>query len=108
MGGEGIAHSRLGAFHGLAGAGAPRSTLLTMTSTHTSTDNPKIPAPTVESWFQIVTLSAAEYVQVRRGIPYIPDMCIGKNVRLKPIMVSQKCHLPSVSLGIRPVTFGNQ
>ncbi len=33
---------------------------------------------------------------------------MGKKVRLKPMMVVQKCHFPMGSLIIRPVTFGNQ
>jgi hypothetical protein len=57
---------------------------------------------------KLSTLSASAYVQVRRGIPYIPDMCIGKKVRLNPIMVSQKWSWPSRSSGIRPATLGNQ
>ena len=35
-------------------------------------------------------------------------MCIGPNVRLKPMKVIQKWTLPSVSSYIRPVIFGNQ
>ena len=35
-------------------------------------------------------------------------MCIGKNVRLKPMSISQKFILPSVSSSIRPNTFGHQ
>jgi hypothetical protein len=35
-------------------------------------------------------------------------MCIGKKVRLKPTIISQKCQAPRVSLYNRPVIFGNQ
>ena len=35
-------------------------------------------------------------------------MCIGKNVRLNPMSINQKFHLPSVSLSIRPKIFGHQ
>ena len=35
-------------------------------------------------------------------------MCIGKNVRLNPMSITQKFHLPSVSLSMRPKTFGHQ
>ncbi len=35
-------------------------------------------------------------------------MCIGPNVRLMPITISQKFHLPSLSLSMRPKIFGHQ
>jgi hypothetical protein len=35
-------------------------------------------------------------------------MCMGKNVRLKPMNVSQKLHLPQPTVSIRPVIFGSQ
>ena len=35
-------------------------------------------------------------------------MCIGPKVRLKPMSISQKCHLPSVSFSMWPKTFGHQ
>ena len=38
----------------------------------------------------------------------MPSMCIGKNVRLKPMNMSTKWTLPRPSLSIRPVIFGNQ
>ena len=37
---------------------------------------------------------------MRRGIPHTPRKCIGKKVPLKPMMVSQKCSLPSSSLSM--------
>ena len=40
--------------------------------------------------------------------PASPRKCIGKNVTLKKIIDSQKCHLPSVSLYMWPVHFGSQ
>ena len=43
---------------------------------------------------------------MRRGMPSIPEKCIGKNVRFMPMKVSQKCILPSFSLIKRPVIFG--
>jgi hypothetical protein len=33
---------------------------------------------------------------------------MGKNVMLKPISMSQKCHFPIRSLSRRPVNFGHQ
>ena len=45
---------------------------------------------------------------MRRVIPSIPTMCIGKNVMNVPTKVSQKLTLPISSWYIRPVTFGNQ
>ena len=41
-------------------------------------------------------------------MPWMPIRCIGANVALKKIIVSQKCSLPSFSSNIRPVIFGNQ
>ena len=45
---------------------------------------------------------------MRRLMPWSPRMCIGPKVRLKPMSVSQKCHLPTLSLRIQPNTFGHQ
>jgi hypothetical protein len=41
-------------------------------------------------------------------MPCTPMRCIGANVALNDTNVSQKCSLPSRSLNIRPVIFGNQ
>ena len=35
-------------------------------------------------------------------------MCIGKNVRLNPMSISQKFHFPSDSFIMRPKIFGHQ
>ena len=35
-------------------------------------------------------------------------MCIGPKVMLNPMNISQKLHLPSVSLSLYPKTFGHQ
>ena len=56
--------------------------------------------------FQSANLSA--YSATRRGMPWMPMMCIGPKVRLKKTNVNQKCHLPRRSSYIRPVIFGNQ
>ena len=45
---------------------------------------------------------------MRLGMPASPKKCCGKNVTLNEIADSQKCHLPSVSLYMRPVHFGSQ
>ena len=45
---------------------------------------------------------------MRRGWPCRPRMCIGPNVRFMPMIISQKFHLPSRSLSIRPKIFGHQ
>ena len=42
------------------------------------------------------------------GMPRNPRKCSVKNVILKPMKKSQKCHVPNVVLAIRPVIFGNQ
>ncbi len=56
--------------------------------------------------FQASNLAA--YSATRRGMPWMPMMCIGPNVRLKKMKVSQKWSLPSRSSSIRPVILGNQ
>ena len=56
--------------------------------------------------FQAANFSA--YSATRRGIPWMPMMCMGPKVRLKKMNVIQKCHLPRRSSNIRPVIFGNQ
>ena len=56
--------------------------------------------------FQFANCGA--YSTTRRGIPCVPSQCIGKNVALKAMNVSQKWTFPSRSLYIRPVIFGNQ
>ena len=45
---------------------------------------------------------------MRRGMPLRPAECWIRNVRWKPTNISAKPTLPSVSLSIRPVIFGNQ
>ena len=45
---------------------------------------------------------------MRRGMPFRPRKCIGKNVRFIPMNINQKFSLPSVSLSIRPVSLGYQ
>ena len=45
---------------------------------------------------------------MRRGIPSNPETCMGKNVTLNPTKTSQNATRPSVSLIIRPQTFGTQ
>ncbi len=48
----------------------------------------------------------ASYVHVRRGMPFSPRKCMGKNVRFMPMNVTQNWMLPSFSLMMRPVIFG--
>ena len=45
---------------------------------------------------------------MRRIMPARPIVCIGKNVRLKKMNISQKFHMPSFSSIMRPNIFGNQ
>ncbi len=45
---------------------------------------------------------------MRRGMPDRPAECWIRNVRWKPTNISAKPILPSFSLSIRPVIFGNQ
>src|SRR5699024_4749157 len=63
-------------------------------------------APTVLMQLVVGKPSRAPYVNVLRGIPFNPVMCIGKNVTWKPIKKSQKCHFPKVSFNFNPVIFG--
>src|SRR5256885_416273 len=65
-------------------------------------------APTVETWFQKVSPSAAGYVYSRRIIPSSPKICIGPNVRLNPTSRIQNCTFPHSSLSWRANTFGHQ
>ena len=44
----------------------------------------------------------------RRGMPSRPSWYWGMNVSQKPMNSPQKCHLPRLSLNIRPVNFGYQ
>jgi hypothetical protein len=45
---------------------------------------------------------------IRLGIPANPKKCIGPNVKLAPINVSQKCIFPNVSEYVTPTIFSNQ
>ena len=95
------------ASHGSSGASSPRRAVKITFTRNTSTDNAMTNAPIVA-----IRLSASQpmplgYVYVRRG-PSKPRKCIGKNVRLKPMTISQKLSLPSVSSSILPKTFGYQ
>ena len=55
-------------------------------------------APSVSTTFQARKPVSMGYVAMRRCMPMMPRMCIGKNVRLKPMSISQKCQAPRVSL----------
>ena len=65
-------------------------------------------APIVESRFQRSHPWPSEYVEMRRGMPRSPEMCIGKKVRLKPMSISQKWIWPKRSSSSLPVNFGSQ
>ena len=67
-----------------------------------------IAAPMVDIWFQMSQPRSGSYVKIRRGMPNMPEICIGPNVTKKPINSSQNCHRASRSESIRPVTFGYQ
>ena len=65
-------------------------------------------APIVASRLSVSQPMPFGYVYVRRGWPSMPRKCIGKNVRLNPITISQKFTLPSRSSSSFPKIFGNQ
>ena len=64
---------------------------------NTRIDTAMMNAPSVEISFQNVRPSDAGYVYSRRIMPCRPRMCMGPNVRLNPMIMSQKCSLPSPS-----------
>ena len=68
----------------------------------------RMKAPTVSAKFQNVKPMLPAYRYMRRGWPKSPTMCIGPNVRFTPTTISQKFHLPSVSLSMRPQILGHQ
>src|ERR1044071_4300029 len=107
-GGDDTAPSRPDDFHGSGPATAPPIQLLIALMTNSNTDVAIVTAPTVARRLSGPQPVAARYVYTRRGMPFSPRMCIGKNVTFTPMTNSQKCHLPSVSPSIRPVIFGNQ
>ena len=82
--------------------------VLKMLTMKTRIDRAMIPAPAVDTMFHMSQPMPSGYGYVRRGWPWRPRMCIGPKARLKPMNISQKWILPSLSSSIFPVTFGNQ
>ena len=63
-------------------------------------------APTLAIMFRLPQSIAAGYVYTRRGMPWRPRTCIGKNVTLKPTKNSPKTHAPTRSERHRPTISG--
>ena len=64
--------------------------------------------PIEANMFQNSNPKPGLYESIRRDIPCSPRMCIGPKVMLKPMIISQKFHLPSFSLRRWPNTLGHQ
>src|SRR5436305_7858940 len=56
----------------------------------------------------VVAHAGLAYVQMRRGMPSSPSVCMIRKVPLKPTNTVQKFHSPRVRLSRRPVILGNQ
>src|SRR5205085_2304755 len=107
-GGERVSHSRVSAPHGSSPAGVPRRRLQSTFTTSIAMLANRITVPAVATRFSVPQPVSGRYVYTRRGMPWRPSWCIGKNVRLKPTKRSQKFQRPRRSESIRPVIFGNQ
>src|SRR5437762_8818282 len=107
-GGDVVVHSSVPAYQGLFPAGAPVRLLAQTFHMKTTTDIAISTAPNVSSAFVLPQFMSSGYQYMRRGMPRMPRVCVGQNVRLKPKKNSQKCHFPSRSSNMRPVIFGNQ
>src|SRR5437899_5265730 len=107
-GGEVVAHSRVNASHGSSPAISPERRLRTRLTKKMTIAIARIAAPIVDRRFNGPQPVLAAYVNTRRGIPTAPSQCCGRNVRLNPTKVIQKCHRPRTSSRSRPVILGNQ
>ena len=107
-GGDVVAHSSVLACHGSSPAMRrfcrERRTLMKKTTIETAIRY----EPMVEMRFNVPQPRSAVYSAIRRGMPRMPRMCMGKKVRLNPISISQKWSRPSPSRSRKPVIFGNQ
>src|SRR4029078_1537119 len=110
-GGDGIDHSSDRPSHGVStsacGSRGLRCVKITVTK-KMSTERADMNDPMVSMKFRTSQPIPGWYRYVRRGMPMRPTMCIGKKVRLKPMSISQKFHLPRRSSSILPNAFGHQ
>jgi len=97
-GGEDVSHSSVLASHGSLPASGPPRHERSMFQTKINTAMPIRNAPTVSTRFQVRKPVSTGYVAMRRCMPITPRMCIGKKVRLKPMISSQKCQAATLSL----------
>src|SRR5947207_7922655 len=88
-GGEVVAHSSVQAFQGLSGAVAGKRSDRRMSQLSKMTATPMRKAPIVSAKLMAPQPGRSGYVYVRRAIPISPRMCMGKNVRLKPMVMNQ-------------------
>ena len=108
-GGEGIDHSRVRASQGSAGAGRVlRRHDEGVVDEHQDRDGDDERADGRHHVPEAPARGSCRRCRCAGACPRRPSMCMGPNVRLKPMNVSQKCHLPSVSFSMRPKIFGNQ
>src|SRR5439155_12364460 len=96
-GGDVVAHSRLNASHESSPAISPERRLRTRLTKKMTIAIARIAAPIVDRRFNGPQPVLAAYVNTRRGIPTAPSQCCGRNVRLNPTKVIQKCHRPRTS-----------
>src|SRR6188472_1340812 len=96
-GGDGNLHSSVVAPtpHGFAAAGIFRRKETATPTRNTSSPAKAIYEPIDDTKFQPAKASGKS--AMRRGMPARPKKCCGKNARLAPMNISQKCSLASVS-----------
>src|SRR5437763_9604420 len=107
-GGDVVNHSSVFARHGSGPAGRPLRMLTIALYTVISTPSARMNEPIVEARLYPWREPVAWYSNTRRGMPDIPAECCGRNVRLKPITITQNDSFPRPSDMSRPVIFGNQ
>ncbi len=88
-GGSVVVHSSVRASQGSGRAISPLRQLRTRTAKYNTRPAPRISEPTVAMKFGVLQPMFASYVNVRRGKPFKPRKCIGKNVTLKPTKMTR-------------------
>src|SRR4051812_47427698 len=92
-GGDDTDHSSVSPFHGLFVDTTPFLRPWNTFTRKMTIAMPITPAPTEANRFMRSQCVSERYVYVRRGMPFSPSRCIGKNVRLNPAKSSQKVNL---------------
>src|SRR5262249_43318374 len=88
-GGDDVDHSRVRASHGSLGGTGPRIVVKMTFTRYVNTARAMMNAPIVATRLSVSQPIPFGYVYVRRGSPSKPRKCIGKNVRLNPMTISQ-------------------